>query len=59
MPASTAAWRAATAAKFGTFFVVDWARRISVSLTPEQMETYRRKFRHAEEFCWAFVGNDP
>ena len=43
---------------FGTFFVCGLGEEDFCSLTPEQMETYRRKFRHAE-ILLGIRGNDP
>ena len=43
---------------FGTFFVGGLGEEDFCSLTPEQMETYRRKFRHAE-ILLGIRGNDP
>lgn len=43
---------------FGTFFVCGLGEEDFCSLTPEQMETYRRKFRHAE-ILLGICGNDP
>ncbi len=43
---------------FGTFFVCGLGEEDFCSPTPEQMETYRRKFRHAE-ILLGIRGNDP
>lgn len=43
---------------FGTFFVCGLGEEDFCSLTPEQMETYRRKFHHAE-ILLGVRGNDP
>ena len=43
---------------FGTFYVCGLGEEDFCSLTPEQMETYRRKFRHAE-ILLGIRGNDP
>ena len=43
---------------FGTFFVCGLGEEDFCSLTPEQMETYRRRFRHAE-ILLGIRGNDP
>ena len=43
---------------FGTFFVCGLGEEDFCSLTPEQLETYRRKFRHAE-ILLGIRGNDP
>ena len=43
---------------FGTFFVCGLGEEDFCSLTPEQMETYRRQFRHAE-ILLGIRGNDP
>ena len=43
---------------FGTFFVCGLGEEDFCSLTPAQMETYRRKFHHAE-ILLGVRGNDP
>lgn len=43
---------------FGTFFVCGLGEEDFCSLTQEQMETYRRKFHHAE-ILLGIRGNDP
>lgn len=43
---------------FGTFFVCGLGEEDFCSLTPKQMETYRRKFHHAE-ILLGIRGNDP
>lgn len=43
---------------FGTFFVCGLGEEDFCSLTPAQMETYRRKFHHAE-ILLGIRGNDP
>ena len=43
---------------FGTFFVCGLGEEDFCSLTQEQLETYRRKFRHAE-ILLGIRGNDP
>ena len=43
---------------FGTFFVCGLGEEDFCSLTPAQMETYRKKFHHAE-ILLGIRGNDP
>ena len=43
---------------FGTFFVCGIEGENFCSLTPEQMETYKKKYHHAEILIGA-VGNEP
>ncbi len=43
---------------FGTFFVCGLGEEDFCSLTPEQVETYKRKFHHAE-ILLGIRGNDP
>ncbi len=43
---------------FGTFFVCGLGEEDFCSLTPEQVETYKKKFHHAE-ILLGIRGNDP